>query len=190
MKIGVDLDEVLGEFLHALIQYHNYEYGTNLKKEQFKSYFFWETWGGTREEAIQKVYDFHKTEFFTNIKPVLGAQKGIEFLSKNHELVIITSRQYEIADETKEWVEKYFPEKFKDIFFTNNYSQNGPTKSKKEVCDSENVNLLIEDFFQYAQECASEERKVLLFDKPWNQQNYLQNGMKRVHSWKEVLENI
>jgi len=42
MKIGIDLDEILAEFLTAAIQYHNNIYNTNFTKEQFHSYKFWE----------------------------------------------------------------------------------------------------------------------------------------------------
>ena len=57
MNIGVDLDEVLGDFLSSLIQYHNTNYNSVLSREDFHSYKFWEVWGGTKEEAIQKLND-------------------------------------------------------------------------------------------------------------------------------------
>ena len=38
MRIGIDLDEVLCEFLQGLIQYHNEEFSTNLKINDFFSY--------------------------------------------------------------------------------------------------------------------------------------------------------
>lgn len=51
MRIGIDLDDVLAEFLEALIAYHNERYGTTLRTEDFMVYRFWEVWGGTRDEA-------------------------------------------------------------------------------------------------------------------------------------------
>lgn len=58
MNVGVDLDEVLADFLPSLMDYHNENYGTDFKKEDFHSYQFWHVWGGTREEAIQKYMAF------------------------------------------------------------------------------------------------------------------------------------
>lgn len=64
MLIRIDLDDVLADFINSLIRFHNQTYGTDLTKDQFHSYNFWEVWGGNREEAIQKVYKFHTTHFY------------------------------------------------------------------------------------------------------------------------------
>ncbi len=77
MKIAVDLDEILAEFLASVIAFHNDTYKTKLSKSDFHSYKYWEVWGGNRDEAIQKVYDFHQTPYFQNIKPVAGAIEAI-----------------------------------------------------------------------------------------------------------------
>jgi phosphoglycolate phosphatase-like HAD superfamily hydrolase len=44
------------------------------------------------EEAIQKVYDFHDTDYSKKIKPIKGVIEGINSLKKNNDLFIITSR--------------------------------------------------------------------------------------------------
>ena len=68
MKIGIDLDQVLADLLPALIEFHNFTYGTVLTEKQFNSDKFWEVWGGTREEAIKKVYPIGNVKiFFTRI---------------------------------------------------------------------------------------------------------------------------
>jgi 5'(3')-deoxyribonucleotidase len=190
MKIGIDLDEVLADFLSALIEYHNYTYGTSLVREQFQSYKFWETWGGTRKEAIQKVYDFHKTSYFKNIKPLVGSQEAISILKQNNDLVIVTSRQDDIAEATKKWIAQNFPNVFSKVYFANHYSQNGSPKTKKQICDSVGVNVLIEDSPEYALECLNPERRILLLDCPWNRSFELPNGIYRVNSWKEILDSI
>lgn len=191
MKIGIDLDEVLADFLSALIEYHNATYGTSLFKEQFQSYRFWEIWGGTKEEAIQKVYDFHQTSYFRNIKPVVGSQEATNILRQNNDLFVITSRQNDVSEATQKWVAQYFPNVFSDIFFTNHYSQNGSsTSTKKQICDSVGVDILIEDEPERVSECLNPKRKNLLFDHPWNRNAELPQEIYRVHSWKEILNFI
>jgi len=190
MKIGFDLDEVLADFLPALIEYHNATYGTSLMREQFYVYKPWEIWGGTKEDTIQEVYDFHKTSYFKNIEPIIYAQEAVNILKRDNELIIITSRQDDIAEETREWVAQHFPDSFSDIFFTNNYSQNGRSRSKKQVCDSSDVDILIEDSLDYALECLSPKRKVFLLDCPWNKSFELAQGISRVYSWKEIVDAI
>ena len=190
MKIGIDLDEILADSLPALIEYHNATYGTSLTREQFHSYKFWEIWGGTREEAIQKIYDFFKTPYFRNIRPVTGSQKAISILKQNNDLFVITARQDDVAKATKGWINKHFPNAFSGIYFANHYSQKGEPKTKKEICDPLELDILIEDSLDYALECYNPSRKVLLLDCPWNKNSELPQGIHRVHSWKEIVDFI
>ena len=190
MKIGIDLDEVLADFLPAFIEYHNDTYGTSLVREQFHSYRFWETLGGTREEAIQKVYDFHKTPNFKNMKPVLDSQESVDILKQNNDLVVVTSRQDDVAKVTREWITQHFPNVFSEIYFTNHYSQNGSSTTKKQICNSVGVDILIEDSLEYALECLNSKRRILLLDCPWNRSYELPQGIYRVNSWKDIIDSI
>lgn len=191
MHIGVDLDEVLADFISALIDFHNYTYGTSFTKNDFHSYEFHEVWGGTREEAIQKVYDFHKTAYSENIQPVAGSIEGVESLKRNgYTLSIITSRQYDFIDLTKKWLRKYFPDKFSSMYFTNSHSQNGVTIKKSEICSRLNVDKLIDDRADNANECAMSGTEVFLLDYPWNRNVNLSPKVTRVKSWQELLTFI
>jgi len=190
MKIGIDLDEVIADFLPALIEYHNTTYGTHLNREQFQSYKFWENWGGTREEAIQKVYDFHQTPYFKNIKPVMGVQETIDILKQNHELFVITSRQDKVAEATKEWIAQHFPNTFSGVYFANHYSQTGEPITKNKICDSLGIDIMIEDSPEYALECFQPNRKIFLINCPWNKDTDLPEEVFRVNSWEEILNNI
>lgn len=190
MKIAIDIDEVLGQFMKSLIEFHNSEYKTNYKLEDFFSYNFWNVWGGTKEQAIQKVYNFHKTNYFKEIKPVEDAQESVKKLRENNELFIITSRQNDVMEETKKWIEKNFPKTFTNIYFTNHFSQNGKSKTKKEICELLDVDILIEDSLEYSLECIRPNRKIFLLDYPWNKSDSLPKEITRVYSWKEILEKI
>jgi uncharacterized HAD superfamily protein len=188
MKIGIDLDEVLGHSLPELIAFHNHNYGTNLKTEDFTSYNFEKVWGGTLAEAIDKVEEFHKTQYFKNIKPMEGAKEVLEKLKKNNELFVITARRDNIRKETEEWVNKYYPNIFSKIYFTDEFS-NASTKSttKKKICDSLDIDIFIEDNIKYALECAGPKRKVYLLNYQWNQtKEKLPKNIIRVNSWKEI----
>ena len=189
MLIGVDLDEVLADLLSAFIRYHNEKYGTSLQREDFRSYDLWKAWGGTLEDAVQKVKDFYKTDYFRNINPVQGSIEVIDTLSKTNELIVITSRPHYIRRETKNWIEHYFPEKFSKVYFVTNPYQPGIYKrSKSDICAELGVNILIEDCLDYARECASRGTSVFLLDSPWNRSEELPSGVMRVKSWNEILE--
>jgi len=190
MRIGIDLDDVLLQFLPSLIKFHNDTYGTSLSLHEFESYDFWETWGGTKEEAIQKVYDFYQTSYFTSMQPVIGGQEAIRLLSQEHDIYIITSRQNYVAKATKKSIEKHFSKSISDIHFTNHYSQNNSSTTKKEVCNSLRIDVMVEDSADYALNCLSNGRKVFLINQPWNNKRSISSEIYRVNSWQEIIDSI
>ena len=187
MIIGVDLDEVLTEFVRKFIIFHNQNYGTNLNFEDIKKYFFYDLLGISLEEDVRRQYKFFETDIFKQIQPVNGAVNGVGKLKSNFEMVVITARPNEIKDKTIKWIERYFPDIFSQVILTNKHSLNKDAKREKhDICVEIGVNLMIEDSLATAKKCASRGIKVLLFDKPWNQTESLPNGIKRVYSWEEI----
>ncbi|MBT3642896.1 hypothetical protein HN604_00530 [archaeon] len=191
MRIGIDVDEVLAGLLPAIISYHNETHDTSLTREDFKTFNFWESWGGTQEESEQKVCDFFKSPHFKNIRPIEGSQDAVNILKEDHELFVITSRQDEIVQATIEWLNVHFPKTFSKIYFAGHYfSSNENSKTKKQICDFLKIELLIEDNINYALECKTSKRKILLLNQPWNQEQGLPKEIKRVHSWEEIIDSI
>ncbi len=189
MKIGVDIDEVLADLMNPLVRFHNENYGTNFSREHFTSFNLWETWGGTKEEAYKKVYDFFHSDFFNDISVTNGSKEATNFLSIKNDLVIISSRPDYIKDKTIQWVNKNFPGTFSEVYFTYEWSRNGKTR-KKDICLDKNVSVLIEDDLNKAIECASNKTKVFLYNCPWNQNKNLQKKILRVYSWEDILEKL
>ncbi|MDD5547464.1 MAG: hypothetical protein PHN74_00985 [Candidatus Pacebacteria bacterium] len=189
MIIGIDLDEILADSLNAIVEFHNKKYGTTLKRNDFHSYRFWEIWGGTREEAIKKVYEF----FITNpmhINPIAGSFEALKTLKKNgHELLIITARQNELIEYTNKWIEKHFPEIFSGIHYANTYTMAGHSRKKSDICNGLGIKLLIEDDLTHAEDCAKSGIKILLLDCPWNQ-NSLPKNTERIFSWNDAVDKI
>jgi uncharacterized HAD superfamily protein len=190
MKIAIDIDDVLLQFVPTMIKYLNATYKTNLTVEEFVSYHFWEVWGGTREEAIQKVNDFHNTSYFDQIPPVTGALEAVQQLKKNNELFIITSRPYYMIPKTQKCIDHYFPNSFKEIHFTNQYSAEGSHVTKGDICNKLNIEVLIEDSLQFALDSCVPGRKVLLMNRPWNASPELPEGIIRINSWEDALAQI
>lgn len=189
MKIAIDLDEILADFMSALILFHNDVYNTKLKKSDFFSYKFWEVWGGTEKEAIQKIYDFHKTSYFHDIKPITGSVDAVNELKKGNDLFVITSRQDDVTRETKQWIKEYFDGIFSQIQFANHYSQNGTPRKKSDFCNDLKIDVLIEDSPDYARECFKAGRKIILFKYPWNVNTKIE-GIYLVNNWGEALKTI
>lgn len=191
MTIGVDLDGILAYIIDPILKYHNDTYGTSYTVEDMVDYKLSVIWGCSHPEAISRVLDFYKSPYMDLTKPIEGSIDGISKLSKDHDLIIITSRPRSLDNKTRSWLDKYFPNKFKDIIHTNQVSHEGEDhETKSSVCLRLNAGILIEDHLDYAYDCIDKGVDVLLLDKTWNQENNLPIGVTRVHDWKEILENI
>ena len=193
MNIGVDVDDVLAELMEAYLLYHNQHYNTKTQKKDMFTYSYREVFGGTEEENQQKVLKFFKTKYFQNIKPVLGAQKIIKELAKEHQLCIITARPHIIKQETEQWLSSHFADAFHCISLTNQWHGVGKKILKSEIGKQQKINIMIDDSLHHAKDCASQGIYVLLadFGYPWNQvSEKLPENIKRVHSWKEIVDEI
>ena len=192
MNIGIDIDEVLASMFPTLLEWHNREYGTKVGYHDCTSYKLWEVWGGTKDEAIDKTHEFFLTTDFRNIKPIHGAQEGVEVLSKLGEIVAITSRPEVVYDETMAFLYGYFAGKFTthNVHFTNQWNNNN-TKSttKSAICKRLGIDILIEDHLDYVVECSPVIQKAYLLNAPYNQTDELPDNAIRVYGW-EQLTNI
>eukprot|EP00392_Amoebophrya_sp_AT5.2_P018559 g19121.t1 len=141
--VAVDLDEVLGRFLHALCGYHNASYQTNLIKERVNpfpetclkecdtcSYRFCDVWGGSNEEATEKVHAFFETDYFKEHLEVLQDAQSVlrkwaitSTSTSPFDFFVVTSRQHVIIPETKRWLETHFPGVFQDVLFGNHWAR-------------------------------------------------------------------
>ena len=89
MKIGIDLDDVLGQTMASIMQFHNGTYGTHLEMKDMKGYDLWKVWGGTKEDMREKLLAFHRSHYGRNIVPVEGAQKACEELKKDKRFSLV-----------------------------------------------------------------------------------------------------
>ena len=192
MKIGLDMDEILAEFVDSFLQFHNDLYGTTVRKNEMFTYNFEDVIGITEDQIEERLLQFYTTDYFRNIKPVSGAEKGIDELAKSHVLAVITARPYIIRPETERWLNQYFSNFFASINLTNQfqYRDQGNKRKKSEICQERGVNLMVEDSLNYASDCASQGIDVLLLDYPWNQTVELPENIKRVCSWGEIAAEI
>ncbi len=187
MHIGVDLDSVLAEIIPAMDRFHNETYHTKIKLADHKSFNLSEVWGGTSDDAYNKLLRFQQSAYFDIIKPVKGARRGIAGLNKKHTLSVITARPYLLEKKTIAWLDKYFPKKFKHIYHTNQAARsNEPFVKKSEIGKKLGIEMMIEDNLDFAIDIVSIGVPVFLFDQPWNRVKKLPKGITRVYSWREI----
>jgi len=196
--IACDMDEVLCDFLGALIAWHNATYGTSLTKADFKSYAFHEAWGGTLTEGVDKVHRFFESSYFAKIEPIPGAAQAVAALRKRARLVVVTSRQNVIAERTLEWLNAHFPDDvFAEVLFGNHYSQANPDpnkidatkRTKLDMCKAAGAVALVDDNVSYCTQCAPALEQVVLFGAyGWNRDAPgLLANVARCASWQDAL---
>mmetsp|Transcript_7836 Transcript_7836/g.28977 ORF Transcript_7836/g.28977 Transcript_7836/m.28977 type:complete len:398 (-) Transcript_7836:2731-3924(-) len=213
-SIAVDVDEVLGRFLHSLNQYVHSSHGHSYELEDYFEYNFAKVWDCSGDESNDIVHSFFKSEFFTQgILPIPEALSSLQRLKNQHTLQVVTSRQHVIQRPTLEWLDTHFPEAFEEVHFGNHFALEGKSRKKSEICAEIGADVLIDDNPHYAVECARAGIHVLLFDwhgsYPWSKLDpvlahhqlvelegepevsarakraVLQN-IQVVHSWQEV----
>lgn len=195
--IAVDIDEVLGSFVAQLCLFHNENFGTRLTLGDFHSYRFWEVWGGTSDQASSKVQAFYQSRHFLHLPLIDGASDALSQLKNSgYDLVVVTSRQHAVQQQTLQWLDRHFAGVFREVYFGNHYAQEGRSISKAELCVLANAKCLVDDNLGYAVECAAAGLETLLFDYngsyPWNKvrdatEDTLPPGVKRVRSWRDVV---
>jgi 5'(3')-deoxyribonucleotidase len=111
--IAVNLDNTLSHTMEALLDWHNLQYHTNHTMTDLQSTQLHDLWGGSPEDACYKIRQFYQSDHFTALQPIMDfALEALKMLKKRKfHLVIITSRQQFIAEETKRFVDMHYPGK-------------------------------------------------------------------------------
>jgi uncharacterized HAD superfamily protein len=187
MKVGVDLDDVVVNFVPPLLEFYNAKFNENHFLTNGCSYYLWDIVGKSREEITKVIWDFIETESFENIDFIPGAKEAVKDIAKNHELFFITSRSGRIKKKTPFFLKKHFSDINFNLVFTGDFHGSGKTKA--DFCKEFGIEFYVEDHKKFAQECAENGTKVLLLDKPWNQGELYRN-ITRVKGWDEILEVI
>jgi uncharacterized HAD superfamily protein len=189
--IATDIDEVLAELIEAFLTYHNKNYNTDFRKKDIFNYNLHKVFGYSQKVVLERFERFYKSEDFKNLKPVNDSQEVIEKLSKDNDIIIITARSEGIAEQTKEWLHKYFNSNFKHIHFMNTTFDSNTTIEKADICLEYGANIFIEDSYKNATNAAKKGIKSYLYTQPWNQnKNHLHSNLVRVYSWNDLLGEL
>lgn len=188
MKIGVDMDSVIAEIIQPMVEFHNARYHTRLTLADHVDYNLSAVWKCDPATVLERIYEYYESPYFDRVQPVVGSERGIEYLSRKHELVLITSRPHSIEEKTNCWLDKHFPGKFKKVLHTNQISHSHEKRKKKsEVCREEGIALMIDDAVDYAVDCAQAGIQVYLFREAWNINAPVHANIRPVAGWEEII---
>jgi uncharacterized HAD superfamily protein len=164
------------------------EHKVKMSKQDFVEYDIRKVWGGGPVEAEQVFKKYIKYSG-VQIAPIKGAQEALHRLSKQYDVIVMTSRDISNFPKTNEWITHHFPEIFKDVHLLGNIQDSAEFRSKAEVCRELGVYCLIDDHLSHVLEANAVGITTVLFgDYPWNQAEDLPKNVTRVKNWQEVLE--
>ncbi len=189
MKIGLDMDEVLAEFMGGFCEFYNSKFSTDISSLNLKRYAISPLVGGTHEDGLKLVDDFHDSEFFDRMTLVEGAREALSLLG-GHELIVVTARPRGFKEKTDKFLKTNFPDNTFRVFYSSEVHGHEGTKTKEEICNELGIKILVEDNGEYAPKYARSGIKVLLLDKPWNRDCEEHENIIRVSNWDEVVEKI
>jgi len=178
MRILLDQDQVLSQWTERVIEWFNADYGTSIKLEDVKDWGLAKTLGPAGRDFIRSCMRW--PEFYTRLDPVPGAIEGTEWLlARGYEVRIVTAvpASAGIAYHGKQqWIRDHMPFFNLDWFVAH--------QLKNEI----KGDLILDDGPHNIEACMKEgDRKVVVFDCPWNQHT---QGHYRVKDWKHFRELI
>jgi 5'(3')-deoxyribonucleotidase len=189
VKIIVDQDEVLAQFVDKVLRRWNAINGTNFTRDQVTCWRMEEILGvDTLGRSAEGLIDEWMCEpgFFEDLDPVPGAIDGFNALRKlGHDVVVATSIP-EIAinafDGKRRWMRKRFPDWSMKNFIA--CSRKGFLEAEHIIDDGDHN---IKDW------TAAGRQGAIIFDAPWNQDVGIRLNnvfVERVKSWEEIVERF
>ncbi len=188
--IAVDMDDVLFDFLGEFFLWHNEQFGTQFTPNDMIFSKLWEVWGGSKEEALERIKGFWQETDLLPIEPIAGAKQVLEQLKASYRLAVVSARFASTVAQSEAWLERYFPNIFEELELgiSDPMSQER-SRSKAEVCLEKGASMLIDDQLVHAIECSQAGIEVLLFgDQAHNRSEKLPEKVTRVVDWTAIGE--
>lgn len=175
IKVILDMDDVVNQFLDYLLEVYNKKYDKNVKLNDITS------WDLTKNEAVRPsiIKLFKKRGFFLSVPEKRGAIEVIKKLMDDgrYDIYIVTAcgtvNEYK---EKIEWMENYLPEF---------------NKSHIIMCTEKNLirgDVIVDDKVQNLDECAPYYKKCILYDMPHNRYTHKYDRILTLKELPDILE--
>ena len=185
-----DIDGVLENLIPNLNDFYNNHYGTNFKLEDYIYYDLEKIWGGSKRRAVEIVTEFYKSPRFDEINPIKFSQEAIKILSREYNIIAVTSRPEFTKERTEKRINQIYPA-IQEILFTGDYRKKFTDMSKLDICLKKGAKIIVDDHPLIVKECAENGLVSLLFGEVVYSHNHGNlNGVIPVKNWKEVLNYL
>lgn len=185
--IVVDIDEVLARHNFALAAWHNSHFGTDHTEGSYHTELWSRIWGTTPEETERRAALYQTHDIYADLPVLDGAKGALASLSESYDLIVVTVRRKSVLAATHVWLNKHFPDIFKDVRFIHFWDDKVKT-TKAEIAQELGASYLIDDSLKHCTLAAGAGIEALLFgDYTWNKAPSLPKGVTRVNNWQEAV---
>ena len=116
MKLGVDLDDVLCDFIHPFLGWYNRYYNANVSSADINAFDMSEALGVEQNVVPLLIDKFYQSWDFAILPPYNDAKIVVPQL-KFDEKYLITARPHTTQFETIHWMGQHFPNTFDALLF-------------------------------------------------------------------------
>jgi len=176
MKIGIDVDGVISDFVGTFKEIVKKRYNVSLNEKDIREHDLYKILGIKPEEAFELVQE----TLSHDLKPQIGAVESINQLYRSHKIIILTARPPETLDITKKWLEKHNI-MHHDLI----YSKEG---SKFEYDGK--LDVIIDDHLREIINWIGKIPIVIVYNHPWNKSLNVKKNFLRANNWNDILKII
>lgn len=189
-KIGIDIDDVVADFRNSFLNYYknlrNFDVDKARDSVLLKTFF-------NDKDFERDIYDFHHTKEFRELGLIDFSKDAINHLKEKNELIFVTSRPKNHKEVTKDFIMRNFSGDIKIIHSEEMEEKNeGKILTKGEICEKENLDIMIEDNPDYALDCAERGIYVFVLNQPRNKEYDFSEfeNIEKVNDWEELLDKL
>ena len=197
MKIYVDFDDCLCETARAFSEIAMRMFGKDVPYEKVRFFQLQASFELTDSQYEQMMAEGHKPEVLLSYAETPGASRVLnEWIDQGHEVFIITGRPFSSFEHSRQWLDEHGLERA-PLYFLNKYNRDSFIKKT-------DFNLELEDYYKMHFDYAVEDSplafrffehlpnlKVLVFDRPWNQEHTLPNeNYRRCPDWDTIQDLV
>lgn len=192
-RFYIDLDDVLADTTHALVELARARFGREVEFESMKVFDLSASLGLGEEDFPGFMKAAHEPAFLAALEPIPGARNTLgDWRGDGIRVDVITGRPPASRAATLEWLGAHrIP--FDTLEFVDKYARHGdPTATTPRDLCGRGLAVVVEDADETADFLALHtDALVLLYDRPWNRNSMAEaHGALRVRSWEEIRKVV
>lgn len=191
LRIAIDIDDVLAENAAGFVAFSNQRWGTKLTVDDYDEHWT-KMWRVDQAETECRAAEYFHSPAARQYGHVGGAFDVLGRLSKQHHVMIATSRRLQMKYDTLAWIDEHFPGIFAStaVYFAgiwDDAQDDSHKMTKAELVNQIGADVLIDDQLKHCMAVAEQGRHAILFgDYAWNRAKELPDLVARCHDWTEV----